>query len=264
MQTTTTLQPAVQHVLNKRPLIFSGPCSAESEEQVFRTAMQLSAIGKVDILRAGIWKPRTRPGHFEGVGAKGLPWLVQAKKITGLPVAVEVATTKQVEDALHFGVDILWIGARTTANPFSVQEIANALRGVSIPVFIKNPVNPDIELWIGAIERFERAGIKKIGMIHRGFSSIDGMGYRNAPMWELALKMKSAMPEMTMICDPSHICGKRDMLLGVAQQAIDFGYDGLMLESHIDPDNAMSDSKQQVTPDELSMLLDSIKWKNAV
>jgi chorismate mutase len=263
MQATnaTTMKELVQEKWNKRPLIISGPCSAETEEQVLETAVRLQKTGKVDIMRAGIWKPRTRPGSFEGIGTKGLPWMQQAKKITGMPVAVEVATAKQVQDALHFDVDVLWIGARTTVNPFSVQEIADALRGVDVPVLIKNPINPDLELWIGAVERVAKAGIKQIGLIHRGFSSYGNTEYRNAPMWHLAIEMKRRNPDMMMINDPSHICGRRDILLEVAQKAIDLDFDGLIIESHIDPDKAWSDAKQQVTPERLAEMLDSIKWR---
>ena len=251
----------VEALLQKRPLIISGPCSAETEEQVIQTATRLAATGKVDILRAGIWKPRTRPGSFEGIGTKGLPWLQQAKKESSLPVAIEVATAKQVEDALHFGVDVLWIGARTTVNPFSVQDVADALKGADVPVFIKNPINPDLELWIGAAERVANAGIKNIGLIHRGFSSYGNTEYRNAPMWHLAIEMKRRNPGMLMINDPSHICGRRDILMDVAQKAIDLDFDGLIIESHIDPDNAWSDAKQQVTPERLGEMIGSIIWR---
>ncbi len=245
----------------KRPLIISGPCSAETEEQLLETAKHLADTGKVDMLRAGIWKPRTKPGMFEGVGAKGLPWLLQAKKMTGLPTTVEVATGKQVQDALTFDVDVLWIGARTTVNPFSVQEVADALRGVDIPVLIKNPINPDLELWNGAVERVARAGVKQIGLIHRGFSSYGNTEYRNAPMWHLAIEMKRKNPGMMIINDPSHISGRRDILLDVAQKAIDLDFDGLMIESHIDPDKAWSDAKQQVTPERLAEILSEIVWR---
>lgn len=261
MQATETVKNAAQQAWNKRPLIISGPCSAETEEQVIATAQRLAATGKIDMLRAGIWKPRTRPGTFEGVGTKGLAWLQQAKKLTGLPTTVEVATGKQVEDALHFDVDVLWIGARTTVNPFSVQEVADALRGANVPVLIKNPINPDLELWTGAVERVAKVGIKDIGLIHRGFSSYGNTEYRNAPMWHLAIEMKRRNPELLMINDPSHICGRRDILLEVAQKAIDLDYDGLMIESHIDPDNAWSDAKQQVTPERLAELLSAIIWR---
>ena len=261
-QTTTTMKELVTEKWNKRPLIISGPCSAETEEQVIATAQDLAATGKVDMLRAGIWKPRTKPGMFEGIGAKGLPWLQQAKKMTGLLTTVEVATGKQVQDALTFDVDVLWIGARTTVNPFSVQEVADALRGVDVPVLIKNPINPDLELWTGAVERVARAGVKQIGLIHRGFSSYGNTEYRNAPMWHLAIEMKRRNPELPIICDPSHICGRRDILHDVSQTAIDLDFDGLMLESHIDPENAWSDAKQQVTPEALAALLDSIIWRH--
>ncbi|WP_026763236.1 chorismate mutase [Sediminibacterium salmoneum] len=261
MEQTLQQETNIQTVLAKRPLIISGPCSAETEEQVLTTASRLAATGKVDILRAGIWKPRTRPGSFEGVGTKGLPWLQKAKELTGLPVAVEVATGKQVEDALHFGVDVLWIGARTTVNPFSVQDVADALKGVDVPVLIKNPINPDLELWIGAAERVSKAGIDKIGLIHRGFSSYGNTEYRNAPMWHLAIEMKRRFPEMLMINDPSHICGRRDILQEVAQKAIDLDFDGLIVESHIDPDNAWSDAKQQITPEVLSQMIDQMIWR---
>lgn len=246
----------------KRPYIISGPCSAETEEQVIQTAQRLAATGKINLFRAGIWKPRSRPGQFEGIGIKGLPWLQQAKKITGLPIAVEVATANQVEQALQHDIDILWIGARTTVNPFSVQEVANALQGVSIPVFIKNPINPDLELWIGALERVTKAGIKNIGLIHRGFSAYGNIQYRNAPMWHLAIEMKRRNPDLLFICDPSHICGRRDLLQSVAQKSIDLDYDGLMIESHINPDKALSDAKQQITPEKLNDLLNNIIWRN--
>jgi chorismate mutase len=261
MEQTLTSSAGIENIWAKRPLIISGPCSAETEEQVIATATRLAKTGKIHALRAGIWKPRTRPGSFEGIGTKGLPWLQQAKKLTGLPTAVEVATGKQVEDALHFDVDILWIGARTTVNPFSVQEVADALRGAKVPVLIKNPINPDLELWTGAVERVQKSGIEKIGLIHRGFSSYGNTEYRNAPMWHLAIEMKRRNPEMMIINDPSHICGRRDILMDVAQKAIDLDFDGLMIESHIDPDNAWSDAKQQVTPERLAEMLDNIIWR---
>jgi chorismate mutase len=263
MQTQTeNMKQVMQEKWNKRPLIISGPCSAETEEQVLETATRLAKTGKVDMLRAGIWKPRTKPGLFEGIGTKGLPWLLQAKKLTGLPTTVEVATAKHVEDALQFDVDMLWIGARTTVNPFSVQEVADALRGVDIPVLIKNPINPDLELWSGGIERVQKAGVKQVGMIHRGFSNYGNTEYRNAPMWHLPIEMKRRFPEMKLICDPSHICGNRHMLQSVAQKSIDLDFDGVMLESHIDPDNAWSDAKQQITPEVLLEMIDALKWRN--
>jgi chorismate mutase len=259
---TKSAKEIVQAAWNKRPLIVSGPCSAETEEQTVQTIERLAKTGKVDMVRAGIWKPRTRPGSFEGIGTKGLPWLQRARQLTGLPVMVEVATGKQVEDALHFDIDVLWIGARTTVNPFSVQEVADALRGADVPVMVKNPINPDIELWTGAVERVAKAGIKQIGLIHRGFSSYGNTEYRNAPMWHLAIEMKRRTPGLMMINDPSHISGRRDILLDVAQKAIDLDMDGLIIETHIDPDNAWSDAKQQITPERLAELLDSIKWRH--
>jgi len=261
MEQTLEQTKTISDVWNKRPLIISGPCSAETEEQVLATATRLAATGKVDMLRAGIWKPRTRPGSFEGVGTKGLPWMQKAKELTGLPVTVEVATGKQVEDALHFGVDVLWIGARTTVNPFSVQDVADALKGSDVPVLIKNPINPDLELWIGAVERVAKAGVKNIGLIHRGFSSYGNTEYRNAPMWHLAIEMKRRNPGMMLINDPSHICGNRHMLQDVAQKAIDLDFDGLIIESHIDPDKAWSDAKQQITPEQLGELIGKIIWR---
>ncbi len=261
MEATLVNPLGVEEKFKKRPFIISGPCSAETEAQLTETAVRLSNTGKVDILRAGIWKPRTRPGSFEGVGAKGLPWLQKAKELTGLPTTVEVATGKQVEDALTFEVDILWIGARTTVNPFSVQEVADALKGVKVPVLIKNPINPDLELWTGAVERVHKSGIERIGLIHRGFSSYGNTEYRNAPMWHLAIEMKRRNPDLVFINDPSHICGRRDILMDVAQKAIDLDYDGLMIESHIDPDNAWSDAKQQVTPERLAEMLNNIIWR---
>jgi chorismate mutase len=259
---TKSAKEIVQAAWNKRPLIISGPCSAETEEQTVQTIERLAKTGKVDMVRAGIWKPRTRPGSFEGIGTKGLPWLQRARQLTGLPVMVEVATAKQVEDALHFDIDVLWIGARTTVNPFSVQEVADALRGVDVPVLVKNPINPDIELWTGAVERVAKAGIRQIGLIHRGFSSYGNTEYRNAPMWHLAIEMKRRSPGLMMINDPSHISGRRDILLDVAQKAIDLDMDGLIIETHIDPDKAWSDAKQQITPERLAELLDSIKWRH--
>ncbi|MBL0146532.1 MAG: bifunctional 3-deoxy-7-phosphoheptulonate synthase/chorismate mutase type II [Chitinophagaceae bacterium] len=247
---------------NKRPLIISGPCSAETEEQVLETAARLAKTGKVDVLRAGIWKPRTKPGLFEGIGTKGLAWLANAKKITGLPITVEVATAKHVEDALQFDVDMLWIGARTTVNPFSVQEVADALRGANVPVLIKNPINPDLELWTGGIERLQQVGVKDVGMIHRGFSSYGNTEYRNAPMWHLPIEMKRRFAGMPLICDPSHICGNRQMLQSVAQKSIDLDFDGIMIESRIDPDNAWSDAKQQVAPEVLVEILDALIWRS--
>lgn len=262
MQTETkSMKDVIQEKWSKRPIIISGPCSAETEEQVLETATRLAKTGKVDVLRAGIWKPRTKPGMFEGIGVKGLPWMAQAKKITGLPITVEVATAKHVQDALQFDVDMLWIGARTTVNPFSVQEVCDALRGVDIPVLIKNPINPDLELWSGGIERLHKVGVKQVGMIHRGFSNYGNTEFRNAPMWHLPIEMKRRFPDMLLICDPSHICGNRALLQSVAQKSINLHFDGLMIESHIDPDNAWSDAKQQITPERLAEMLDDLIWR---
>jgi chorismate mutase len=262
METSQTIKSGISNLLKKRPLIISGPCSAETREQVIETASRLADTRMVDIIRAGIWKPRTRPGNFEGVGTKGLPWLQEVKKYTGLPVTVEVASAKHIEDALNFEVDILWIGARSTVNPASIKEVANALRGVDIPVFIKNPMNPDIELWIGAVERIARAGVKNIGLIHRGFSTYGSTEYRNPPMWHLAIEMKRLNPELMMICDPTHISGRRDIIQRVAQKAVDLNYDGLMIESHINPDEAWTDGRQQITPDAFKEMMQNIIWRN--
>ncbi|MCC8034387.1 MAG: chorismate mutase [Rikenellaceae bacterium] len=247
-----------------KPVIISGPCSAETQEQTLETCRQLAASGVVDVLRAGVWKPRTNPGTFEGVGLKGLAWMAEAKRGTGLPIAVEVATSKHVESALEFGVDVLWIGARTTVSPFAIQDIADSLRGNrDVKVLIKNPMNPDLALWAGAVARLENVGIdiKNIGLIHRGFSYFGHTKYRNSPMWHLVLEMRSRFPEMAMICDPSHICGTRTYLLEVSQAAADMRYDGLIIESHICPEKALSDAAQQVTPDALVELVKSIRWR---
>lgn len=246
-----------------RPLIISGPCSAETREQTLDTCRQIAATGQVNILRAGIWKPRTKPGSFEGVGMKGLVWMNEARQETGLPFGVEVATPKHVEAALEFGADVLWVGARTTGNPFSVQDIADALRGTDVTVLVKNPMNPDIDLWAGAVARLQNAGIKNLGLIHRGFSAYGTSRYRNNPMWHLAIEMRSRMPELPMICDPSHIAGKREYLREVAQKGADLYFDGLIVESHICPAKALSDAAQQVTPDDLDSLLRSIVWRQS-
>lgn len=243
---------------NNKPIIISGPCSAETESQTITTAKQLAATGKVHALRAGIWKPRTRPGQYEGAGEEGLKWLVQAKKETGLPITTEVANAAHVEACLKAGVDILWVGARTTVNPFSVQEIADALKGVDIPVMVKNPVNPDVELWIGALERLNKAGITKLAAIHRGFSSFEKGPFRNAPMWDLAIELKTRIPELDIICDPSHICGNRELIPFISQKALDLDMAGVMIESHITPDAAWSDAKQQITPAALSKIIDGL------
>ena len=242
----------------KKPVLIAGPCSAETEEQVIQTATRLFRTGKVDVLRAGIWKPRTRPGGFEGIGTKGLPWLQKAKELTGLPVAVEVAKASHVELCLEFGIDILWVGARTTVNPFAVQEIADVLKGVDIPVLLKNPINPDLALWLGGMERLQNAGLTKLGAIHRGFSSAGEKIYRNRPQWQIAIDFKTAMPDIPMINDPSHITGRRDMLQKVAQKAMDLNFDGLMIESHINPDAAWSDAAQQITPEVYGQLISDL------
>jgi len=240
------------------PLVIAGPCSAETEEQVLTTAKQIAQLGKATIFRSGIWKPRTRPGQFEGIGSIGLEWLKKVKTETGLLTAVEVANVKHVYESLRMGIDFLWIGARTTVNPFSVQEIADSLKGVNVPVLVKNPINADLELWLGAIERLQKVGITKIGAIHRGFSSYDKSQYRNKPMWELPIELKRRLPDIPMICDPSHICGRTDTLLATSQTAIDLAYDGLMIETHCNPSAALSDAKQQLTPKELGELLGKI------
>jgi chorismate mutase len=241
----------------KRPLVIAGPCSAESEEQVMNTATQLAKTG-IKIFRAGIWKPRTKPGGFEGKGEEGLPWMTRVKQETGMLITTEVATPKHVEAALKAGMDILWIGARTTANPFAMQEIADSLKGVDVPVLVKNPVNPDLELWIGALERINGAGIKRLGAIHRGFSSYDKKIYRNLPMWQIAIELHRRIPQLPIICDPSHIGGRRELIAPLCQQAMDLGLDGLIIESHCNPDSAWSDAKQQVTPDVLDFILDKL------
>ncbi len=242
----------------RRPIIISGPCSAESPEQVMDTAKRLKAIGKVNILRAGIWKPRTRPNSFEGVGAIGLQWLIDAGKEVDLPVITEVANAQHVEVALKAGFKKLWIGARTSVNPFTVQEIADALEGTGVEMLVKNPINPDLNLWIGAIERFQNAGLDSVNAIHRGFSSFKSERYRNEPMWEIPIGLRTEFPNIKLICDPSHICGRRDILEEVSQKAIDLAFDGLMIESHITPDEAWSDAKQQITPEVLGELLNNL------
>lgn len=238
-----------------RPFIISGPCSAESREQVVQTAKQLATSGMVNVFRAGIWKPRTRPDAFEGVGEKGLEWLQEVKETTGLHTAVEVATPYHVERAIEKGIDILWIGARTSVNPFSVQEIADSLKGYDTPVLIKNPVNPDLRLWIGALERINQSGIKKMMAIHRGFTSYESAPYRNAPIWEIPIELMRVCPNLPILCDPSHISGNSMLLEGICQKAMDLEMDGLMIETHIHPRKALSDAEQQITPAELTELL---------
>lgn len=232
----------------QRPLLIAGPCSAESEAQVLATARGIADGGMVRVLRAGVWKPRTRPGSFEGAGSRALPWLRAAREHTGLLTMVEVATAEHVHEALSGGVDMLWIGARTTPNPFSVQEIADALKGVDVPVFVKNPINPDLQLWIGALERLDRAGVRRLAAIHRGFSWFERTPFRNSPMWEFPIRLKAAFPNLELIGDPSHISGSRETIGTVAQQALDLGLSGLMIEVHCDPASARSDADQQLTP----------------
>lgn len=241
-----------------RPFLIAGPCSAETEEQTLETARRLARTGNVHVFRAGIWKPRTRPGAFEGIGVRGLPWLKEVRSQTGLPVMVEIANASHVELCLEFGIDILWIGARTTVNPFAVQEIADALKGTDVTVFVKNPINPDLDLWIGGTERLMNAGIPRIGAIHRGFSYSGEKTYRNRPQWQIAIDYKCALPDVRLINDPSHICGRRDLLARVAQKAMDLSFDGLMIESHITPDLAWSDAAQQITPESYKELTDSL------
>jgi chorismate mutase len=242
---------------SERPLIIAGPCSAESEEQVLTTARQLKKQD-IEIYRAGIWKPRTRPNAFEGVGSIGLDWLKLVQKEVGMKTSTEVANVKHVYEALRGGVDIIWIGARTSANPFAMQEIADALKGVDIPVLVKNPVNPDVDLWQGAIERLMGAGITRIGAIHRGFSSFDKSRYRNVPQWQLPIELRRRMPDVPMICDPSHISGRTDILREVSQKALDLNYDGLIIESHCTPEKAWSDAKQQLTPADLGSMIKTL------
>lgn len=240
------------------PLVIAGPCSAETEDQVMKIAQELKD-SDVSIFRAGIWKPRTRPGGFEGVGAIGLKWLQKAKAETGLLMAVEVANATHVKLALEHDIDVLWIGARTTVNPFAVQEIADALQNTDKIVLVKNPVNPDLALWIGGVERLYNAGIKKLGVIHRGFSTYEKTKYRNIPEWQIAIELQSRFPDLPLICDPSHITGNRNMIQQVSQQALDLNYDGLIIETHIDPDNAWSDAAQQVTPDTLKQIFKNLR-----
>ncbi len=245
---------------DNRPFLIAGPCSAETEEQVLSTARGL-VEAEIDLFRSGVWKPRTRPGAFEGKGSAALPWLKMVKEETGLKTTIEVATALQVEKALKFGIDVLWVGARSTANPFSVQEIANALQGVDIPVMVKNPTNPDLELWIGAIERMQAAGIKQIAAIHRGFSTYSKSMFRNEPYWEIPIELRRRMPEIPLFCDNSHICGNRIDLKNVAQYALDLNYDGLMTETHCDPDHVWSDAQQQITPDVYARLIGELVFK---
>lgn len=251
------LKPFLE-VQTKRPFLIAGPCSAETEGQVMSIARDLAAQGNVDLFRSGIWKPRTRPGMFEGVGSEGLKWLKRVKEETGLRTTVEVANAHHVYEALKFGVDVLWIGARTTVNPFSVQEIADALRGVDIPVMVKNPINPDLELWMGALERLNKVGITRLAAIHRGFSSAGKSQYRNVPHWEIAIELMRRLPNLPIIGDNSHICGNRHMLEEVAQEMMDLNFDGLITEVHCNPDEAWSDAKQQITPNRFQELIGNL------
>lgn len=248
------LQPLGLPSDNERPFVIAGPCSAETEEQVMTTARQLAEKG-CHLFRAGIWKPRTKPGGFEGNGEIALPWMKQVKEETGMLTATEVATPEHVELALKYGIDLLWVGARTTANPFAMQALADSLQGIDVPVLVKNPVNPDLELWIGALERINRAGIKRLGAIHRGFSSYDKKIYRNLPMWQIPIELERRYPSIPLVNDPSHIGGRRDLIAPLCQQAMDLGMDGLIVESHCNPDKAWSDASQQVTPDILDYIL---------
>lgn len=238
----------------ERPFVIAGPCSAETEEQVMTTARQLADKG-CHMFRAGVWKPRTKPGGFEGNGEKALPWMQEVKKETGMLTATEVATPEHVELALKYGIDILWVGARTSANPFAMQALADSLKGYEGVVLVKNPVNPDLELWIGAMERLNQAGVKHLGAIHRGFSSYDKKIYRNLPMWQIPIELHRRIPDLPIVNDPSHIGGRRDLIAPLCQQAMDLGFDGLIIESHCNPDEAWSDAKQQVTPDVLDYIL---------
>lgn len=259
MSTQLNLLPVSEWGINNtdRPLLISGPCSAETEVQVLATAHALKNQN-ISVFRAGIWKPRTRPNTFEGVGAVGLKWLTKVKQETGLKVATEVANAKHTYEALKHNIDVLWIGARTTVNPFAVQEIADALQGVDIPVFVKNPINPDLELWIGALERLNKAGITKLGAVHRGFSSYGDSAFRNAPNWQIPIELKRRFPELLIINDPSHIGGKRELIQGLSQKAMDLDFDGLMIEVHPNPDEAWSDAKQQLTPAQFEAVIKSL------
>ena len=240
-----------------QPLVMAGPCSVESKEQLLVTVERLSRLPQVGLLRGGVWKPRTRPDAFEGTGASGLAWLVEARRVSGLPVATEVATPAHVEEALRYGIDVLWIGARTVVNPFSVQALAEALRGVDVPVFVKNPVSPDVKLWVGAFERLSRVGLRRLAGIHRGFHYYKESPYRNFPMWEIPIELKRLL-DVPVLTDISHICGRRDLLQRVAQLSVDLAFDGLMVECHCDPDAAWTDAQQQITPEALETLLDHL------
>ena len=259
----TTTVNLRESILQHRPFLIAGPCSVESPEQLRKTVGTFPSLG-IKLIRGGIWKPRTRPDSFEGIGTQGLEWLVEAGRAVGIPVATEVANRRHVEDAILAGIDVLWIGARTTVNPFAVQEIADALEGSSVSVMVKNPVNPDLELWLGAIERMENAGIKDVSAIHRGFSFYKHPVYRNVPNWEIPIALRERRPDLAMICDPSHITGKRSLIAEVSQQAMDLNFDGLMIESHFDPDSACSDAAQQITPKDLQMILSELVLRSKI
>lgn len=262
MDTALKLHPlALTGNDSQRPLVIAGPCSAETEEQVMTTALALREQG-VHLFRAGIWKPRTKPGCFEGVGSKGLRWLKAVKKETGMLVATEVATPHHAAEALKAGIDLLWIGARTVANPFAMQELADALQGCEVPILVKNPVNTDLELWIGALERLNNAGITKLGAIHRGFSSYGKREYRNTPQWHIPIELRRRLPALPLFCDPSHIGGKRELIASLSQQAMDLNYDGLIVECHCRPDKAWSDASQQITPETLGNILRKLVVRN--
>ncbi len=246
---------------SEQPLVIAGPCSAESEEQVMQTARELKKVSQVSVFRAGIWKPRTRPGGFSGMGVEALSWMKRVKEETGLLTTIEVANANHVYEALKHGIDILWIGARTSANPFSVQEIADALKGADIPVFVKNPISPDLQLWVGAIERINQAGIRRVGAVHRGFSTHQKTPFRNVPKWELVIELKRLLPDIPLICDPSHIAGSRSLIPELCQKAVDMAMNGLMVESHISPDAALSDAAQQVQPTALGKILENIEYR---
>jgi chorismate mutase len=259
MQLESLVLPGVDP---RRPIVIAGPCSAETESQVMETARGVAAQG-IKMFRAGIWKPRTKPGGFEGIGAAGLPWLKRVKRETGLYTAIEVATREHVFEALKAGIDLLWVGARTTVNPFAVQEIADALRGADVPILVKNPVNPDLELWIGAIQRIYGAGLRRIGAVHRGFSSYEKKLYRNEPQWQIPIELRRRIPNLPIFCDPSHISGRSDLIAPLSQQAMDLNFDGLLIETHCNPGAAWSDAGQQITPEMLDHLLSLLVIRNA-
>lgn len=255
------LFPFLEGTPSTAPFIIAGPCSVETPEQLESTVSQLTGDG-ISLIRAGVWKPRTRPNGFEGLGSLALPWLQETKKKNKVKIAVEVATASHVEDALRAGMDVLWIGARSTVNPFTVTEIAESLRGVDIPILVKNPINPDLGLWLGAFERLEQVGLNRLGAIHRGFSNFRDTIHRNSPMWELPIEFRTLRPELILFNDPSHISGKRSLIKGIAQHALDLNFDGLMIESHVNPDQAWTDAAQQLTPADLKKLMDELILRN--